>query len=117
MRGCWGACAPSKDAALGMWWQLAVACWPQGSRDGTWGAGGHEQHTGRQASTGAALLCRCKEDVASAETDLQDILKDLRRQLRLPSLEYKTVQNQGEYLIEVPTERTDVPKVCCKAGT
>lgn len=65
----------------------------------------------------AALLCRCKEDVASAETDLQDILKDLRRQLRLPSLEYKTVQNQGEYLIEVPTERTDVPKVCCKAGT
>ena len=64
----------------------------------------------------AVLLCRCKEDVASAETALQDILKDLRRQLQLPSLDYKTVQNQGEYLIEVPTERTDVPKVGCRAG-
>ena len=65
----------------------------------------------------AVLPCRCKEDVANAETALQDILKDLRRQLRLPSLEYKTVQNQGEYLIEVPAERVDVPKVCCSAGS
>ena len=64
----------------------------------------------------AVVLCRCKEDVANAETALQDILKDLRRQLQLPSLEYKTVQNQGVYLIEVPTERTDVPKVRCRAG-
>ena len=74
-----------------------------------------DTETGRPAP--AVLPCRCKEDVANAETALQDILRDLRRQLRLPSLEYKTVQNQGEYLIEVPAERTDVPKVCCSAGS
>ena len=100
MRGCWVACAQAKVQPL--------ACG---------GSCIQRQHTEADRPALATLLCRCKEDVANAETALQDILKDLRRQLRLPSLDYKTVQNQGEYLIEVPTERTDVPKVRCRAGS
>ena len=31
--------------------------------------------------------------------------------LRLPRLEYVSVQNQGDFLVEVPAEREDVPQV------
>lgn len=39
------------------------------------------------------------------------LLPVLRRTLGLPRLDYVSVQNQGDYLIEVPADRTDVPKV------
>lgn len=35
----------------------------------------------------------------------------MRRLLHLPRLEYVSIQNQADFLIEVPVEVTDVPKV------
>lgn len=35
----------------------------------------------------------------------------LRRTLRLPRLDYVSVQNQGDFLIEVPADRKDIPRV------
>ncbi len=40
-----------------------------------------------------------------------NLLPVLRKALRLPRLDYVSVQNQGDYLIEVPAERKDVPRV------
>ena len=36
----------------------------------------------------------------------------MRKLLHLPRLEYVSIQNQGDFLLEVPVEMTDVPKVC-----
>jgi len=36
----------------------------------------------------------------------------MRKLLHLPRLEYVSIQNQADFLIEVPVEVTDVPKVC-----
>ena len=44
---------------------------------------------------------------------LSGLLPVLRKQLGLPRLEYVSVQNQGDYLVEVPAERKDVPRVRC----
>ena len=41
---------------------------------------------------------------------LDALLPALRRRLGLPGLQYKTVQNQGEFLIEVPKRHAGVPK-------
>lgn len=44
------------------------------------------------------------------------VLLDMRKLLHLPRLEYVSIQNQADYLIEVPVEMTGVPKVitmCC----
>ena len=62
------------------------------------------------------LLCvcvcnRCQRDVKAAEANLQQILVAMRKLLRLPRLEYVSIQNQADFLIEVPVEMTDVPKV------
>ena len=35
----------------------------------------------------------------------------LRKVLRLPRLEYTSIMNQGDFLIEVPSDRTDIPRV------
>ncbi len=35
----------------------------------------------------------------------------MRKLLHLPRLEYVSIQNQADFLIEVPVEVTDVPKV------
>lgn len=35
----------------------------------------------------------------------------LRKTLRLPRLDYVSVQNQGDFLIEVPADRKDIPRV------
>ena len=37
----------------------------------------------------------------------------LRKTLRLPRLEYRSIMNQGDFLIEVPSEREDIPRVSC----
>ena len=39
------------------------------------------------------------------------MLLALRRLLHLPRLEYVSIQNQADFLIEVPVEMSDVPKV------
>lgn len=52
-----------------------------------------------------------KKEMEEAEAGLQGLLPELRKRLRLPRLDFVSVQNQGTYLIEVPVERKDVPKV------
>ena len=39
----------------------------------------------------------------------------LRKVLRLPRLEYTSIMNQGDFLIEVPSDRTDIPRVSLTA--
>ncbi|KAL3139906.1 hypothetical protein ABBQ38_004198 [Trebouxia sp. C0009 RCD-2024] len=53
---------------------------------------------------------RCQRDVSAAQANLQQVLVGMRRLLRLPRLEYVSIQNQADFLIEVPVEMTDVPK-------
>ena len=50
-------------------------------------------------------------ELAGAEAALEGLLPGLRRQLGLPRLVYISLANQGDYLIEVPADRRDVPKV------
>ena len=50
-------------------------------------------------------------ELADAEAGLEGLLPGLRRQLGLPRLAYISLANQGDYLIEVPAERRDIPKV------
>lgn len=56
--------------------------------------------------------CRCQRDVTKAEEKLHMVLLDMRKLLRLPRLEYVSIQNQADYLIEVPVENSVIPKVC-----
>ena len=49
--------------------------------------------------------------VNDCEAALSALLPQLAKALRVPRLEYKSVQNQGDFLIEVDATRTDVPKV------
>ena len=61
-----------------------------------------------------AIVCdcdRCQREVAGAEANLQQVLAAMRKLLRLPRLEYVSIQNQADFLIEVPVEMSDVPKV------
>jgi len=39
------------------------------------------------------------------------LLPKLAKRLGVPRLEYKSLLNQGDFLIEVDAARTDVPKV------
>jgi len=50
--------------------------------------------------------------VTAAQSNLQQTLVAMRKLLHLPRLEYVSIQNQADFLIEVPVEVTDVPKVC-----
>ena len=43
------------------------------------------------------------------------LLPVLRKVLRLPRLEYTSIMNQGDFLIEVPSDRKDIPRVRCSA--
>lgn len=56
---------------------------------------------------------RCQRGVSAAQANLQQVLVAMRKLLRLPRLEYVSIQNQADFLIEVPVEMSDVPKVCC----
>ncbi|KAL0026611.1 hypothetical protein WJX77_010338 [Trebouxia sp. C0004] len=53
---------------------------------------------------------RCQRDVTAAQSNLQQILVAMRKVLHLPRLEYVSIQNQADFLIEVPVQVTDVPK-------
>ncbi len=54
--------------------------------------------------------CRCQRNVVAAEQHLQQLLPQLARTAGVRKLEYRSVQNQGDYLIELPAERKDVPR-------
>ena len=51
--------------------------------------------------------------VEDCEAALSGLLPQLAKALRVPRLEYKSLQNQGDFLIEVDSTRTDIPKVVC----
>lgn len=57
-----------------------------------------------------AAVHQRKDGVAAAEAELQGLLPGLAAQAGVCSLSYVTVTNQGEYLLELPVDRT-VPKV------
>lgn len=62
------------------------------------------------------MLCdcdRCQRGVSAAQANLQQVLVAMRKLLHLPRLEYVSIQNQADFLIEVPVEMSDVPKVGC----
>ena len=55
-------------------------------------------------------------ELADAEAALEGLLPGLRKQLGLPRLAYISLANQGDYLVEVPADRRDVPKVRFRAA-
>lgn len=52
----------------------------------------------------------CSAAVSGAEAHLQELLPKLAASARVRSLSYVSIQNQGNYLVELPAARTDVPK-------
>lgn len=50
-----------------------------------------------------------KAAVADAEHHLQQLLPSLCRAAGVRHLEYITIQNQGTYLLELPTEHKKIP--------
>ncbi|KAK9814927.1 hypothetical protein WJX73_002195 [Symbiochloris irregularis] len=66
-------------------------------------------------------VTRCRLEVDASKDALQALLPPLRKQLRMPRLEYVSVQNQGDWMIEVPADRRDIPpdweKVCSTKKT
>lgn len=53
----------------------------------------------------------CRESLAGCENTLAGLLPAISKQMRLPRLEYKSIMNQGDYLIEVDADRKDIPRV------
>jgi len=57
-----------------------------------------------------------QHNVAGVRAELQSYLGDLQRELRKPSLKYVSIQNQGDWLVELPVTFKGVPrdwtKVC-----
>ncbi len=49
-------------------------------------------------------------ELTDAEAALEGLLPGLKKQLGLPRLAYISLANQGDYLVEVPADRRDVPK-------
>jgi hypothetical protein len=52
----------------------------------------------------------CKTAVSDAERHLHELLPKLAATAGVRTLSYVTIQNQGNYLLELPAARTDVPK-------
>eukprot|EP00879_Flechtneria_rotunda_P029922 GHRR01032389.1.p1 GENE.GHRR01032389.1~~GHRR01032389.1.p1 ORF type:complete len:502 (+),score=204.36 GHRR01032389.1:576-2081(+) len=56
------------------------------------------------------------EEVSAAELHLQNLLPKLAAVAGVPSLSYVSIQNQGNYMVELPASRMEVPqgwgKVC-----
>lgn len=52
----------------------------------------------------------CSAAVSGAEAHLQELLPKLAASAGVRSLSYVSIQNQGNYLVELPAARTDVPK-------
>lgn len=61
-------------------------------------------------------LAECRDGEAACQDFLTDLLPKLAKQLAVPRLEYKSLLNQGDFLIEVDSARKDVPKVRWELG-
>lgn len=60
---------------------------------------------------------RWRGEVAAAEAGLGGLLPAFRRTLQISSLQFMSLHNAGEYLLEVPTELVKrVPKDWAKVG-
>ncbi len=51
----------------------------------------------------------CRAAVSAAEAHLEALLPKLASTAGVRSLSYVSIQNQGNYLVELPAARTDVP--------
>lgn len=58
----------------------------------------------------------CRAAVAAAEAHLQGLLPQLASSAGVRSLSYVSIQNQGNYLVELPAARADVPDGWQKVG-
>ncbi|KAK9827992.1 hypothetical protein WJX81_005994 [Elliptochloris bilobata] len=59
-----------------------------------------------------------REELAEAQAALEGLLPEMRRELRQPRLQYTSVVNQGDHMIELPVDFRGVPKGWQKvAGT
>lgn len=56
-------------------------------------------------------LANCRDAEAECQAHLTGLLPKLAKRLGVPRLEYKSLLNQGDFLIEVDSGRTDIPKV------
>lgn len=59
----------------------------------------------------------CAAAVSSAESHLQGLLPQLAAAAGVPSLSYVSVQNQGNWMVELPATRTDIPQGWEKVGS
>lgn len=55
-------------------------------------------------------LAECRDAEAACQEHLTGLLPKLAKCLAVPRLEYKSLLNQGDFLIEVDAARKDVPK-------
>ena len=51
------------------------------------------------------------------QAELQGLLPKLRKVLKMPRLEFTSIVNQGDWLVEVPADMGSIPRVCCPAGS
>lgn len=58
----------------------------------------------------------CKAAVSGAGAHLQELLPKLAAAAGVRALSYVSIQNQGNYLVELPAARTDVPAGWDKVG-
>ena len=56
-------------------------------------------------------LAECRDGEAACQAHLTELLPKLAKRLAVPRLEYKSLLNQGDFLIEVDSARKDVPRV------
>ena len=55
-------------------------------------------------------LARCRDAEADCQAHILNLLPKLAKQIGVPRLEYKSLLNQGDFLIEVDAARKDIPK-------
>ncbi len=94
----WG-CLQAADAAADMLSQLDAAAAERNDKVDLF----HNAERFPGVAERRAALGACKAALA-------ELLPLLARRLRVPRLEYKSIMNQGDYLIEVDVDRTDIPK-------
>ena len=49
---------------------------------------------------------------ACVQAGLEGLLPQLRKTLKLPRLEFTSIVNQGDWLVEVPADMASIPRVC-----
>lgn len=56
-------------------------------------------------------VAAAREELADAHAALEGLLPEMRREVRQPRLQYTSVINQGDHMIELPVDFRGVPKV------